>query len=77
MTNLINDGKIGSITFNNVHSFIHPSLQLICFIWSIIVTPSTMVRHASLKMSGSFWNNDRIGKSLKRSAKNRPEDLAV
>ena len=26
--------------------------------------------HASLKMSRSFWNSDRIGRSLERSAKN-------
>ena len=38
----------------------------------LVVTPLTMVRRASLKTSRTFWNSDRIGRSLyKRSAKNQ------
>ena len=61
---------ISSNIFNNGHSSFTTIDLLYMVIIVIIVTPSTMVNHASLKTSRSFWNNDRIGRSLKRSAKN-------
>ena len=56
---------IGSNTFNNGHSSFTTIDLLYMVIIVIIVTPSTMGNHASLKTSRSFWNNDRIGRSLK------------